>query len=151
MQYSFDKLPLPEQIYIGGVDTVRGYQLASGIGDHGFYANLELRVPPPFLRTRKIPWTDTTWGKFLQIVGFIDHGQTFEHGQNILREIGLKKNKKRKEHVHHDRAILTSAGAGLRLYGPWKFEWSLDVGYPLTGQHRSSDTIAYFRVAWKIL
>jgi hemolysin activation/secretion protein len=151
MQYSFDKLPLPEQIYIGGVDTVRGYQLAAGIGDHGLYANLELRVPLPFLRTHKIPWTDTTWGEFVQFVGFIDHGQTFGHGQNILREIGLVNGKKKKKHVHFDRAILTSVGPGIRIYGPWKFEWSFDVGYPLTDSHRSSDTIVYFRVAWKIL
>src|SRR5262249_16098720 len=60
MQYSLFKLPLPEHIYIGGVDTVRGYPLAVAIGDHGFYANLELRVPPPFLRAHKIPWTQTT-------------------------------------------------------------------------------------------
>jgi hemolysin activation/secretion protein len=151
MQYSFDKLLLPEQIYIGGVDTVRGYQLAAGIGDHGFYANVELRVPPPFLRSHKIPWTETTWGEFVQFVGFVDHGQTFAHGQDILREIGFKEGKNTKEHVHFDRAVLTSVGAGVRLYGPWKIEWSLDVGWPLTDQHRSSDTIVYFRVAWKIL
>jgi hemolysin activation/secretion protein len=151
MQYAFDELPLPEQIYVGGVDTVRGYQLAEGIGDHGLYANIELRVPPPFLRAHKIPWTDTTWGEFVQFVGFVDHGQTFAHGQDILREIGFKDGKKEKEHIHYERAILTSAGAGVRLYGPWKFEWSLDVGYPLTDKHRSSDTIVYFRVAWKII
>ena len=61
MQYAFNKLPLPEQIYIGGIDNVRGYQLAAGIGDHGLFATIELRVPPPFLRAHKIPWTDTTW------------------------------------------------------------------------------------------
>jgi hemolysin activation/secretion protein len=151
MQYSFDKLPLPEQIYIGGIENVRGYQLAAGIGDHGLYGTIELRVPPPFLRAHKIPWTDTTWGEFLQFVGFVDHGQTFAVGQDILREIGLRNGKRKKEHVHFDRAILTSAGAGVRLYGPWKIEWSLDVGYPLTDKHRSSDTIVYFRVGWKIL
>jgi hypothetical protein len=87
----------------------------------------------------------------LQFVGFCDHGQTFSHGQDVLREIGLRKNKSVKERVHFDRAVLTSVGAGARLYGPWKFEWSFDVGYPLTDKHRSSDTIAYFRVAWNIL
>jgi hemolysin activation/secretion protein len=151
LQYSFYKLPLPEQIYIGGVDTVRGYQLAAGIGDSGFYANLELRVPPPFLRAHKIPWTQTTWGEFLQFTLFCDHGQTFSHGQDILREIGVRHHKNVKKRVHFDRAILTSIGAGARLFGPWKFEWSFDVGYPLTDQHRSSETIAYFRVAWHIL
>jgi len=151
MQYSFDKLPLPEQIYVGGIDNVRGYQLAAGIGDHGLYGTIELRVPPPFLRSHKIPWTDTTWGEFLQFVGFVDHGQTFGFGQDILRVWGIKNGKKEKEHVHYDNAILTSAGAGVRLFGPWKIEWSLDVGYPLTDKHRSSETIVYFRVAWKIL
>ena len=87
----------------------------------------------------------------MQFVGFIDHGQTFAHGQNILREIGLVNGKKKKKQVHFDRAVLTAAGPGIRIYGPWKFEWSLDVGYPLTDKHRSSDTIVYFRVAWKIL
>jgi hemolysin activation/secretion protein len=150
MQYSFDKLPLPEQVYIGGVDTVRGYQLAAGIGDQGYYANIELRVPPPFLRAHKIPWTQTTWAEFVQFVGFVDHGRTFSFGQDILRELGFKHGKPTRTQ-NFNSAILTSAGAGVRLHGPWRFEWSFDVGYPLTDQHRSSDTIVYFRVAWNIL
>jgi hemolysin activation/secretion protein len=150
MQYSFDKLPLPEQVYIGGPDTVRGYQLAAGIGDHGYYSNIELRVPPPFLRARKIPWTDTTWAEFMQFVGFIDYGRTFSFGQNILRELGINHGKVTKMQ-NFNSALLTSAGAGVRVHGPWKIELSLDVGYPLTDKHRSSDTIVYFRVAWNIL
>lgn len=146
MQYSFDKLPLPEQIYIGGVDTVRGYPLASGIGDSGFYANIELRVPPPFLRAHKVPWIKKTWGEFLQFVGFLDHGQTFDHGQDILRTLMTPAST-----TNFKRANLTSAGCGARIYGPWKLEWSFDVGWPLTDQHRSSNTIVYFRVAWNIL
>lgn len=151
MQYSFNKLPLPEQIYIGGMDTVRGYPLAAGLGDTGFYGTLELRVPPPVLRAHKVPWSKKTWGEFLQFVGFVDHGHTFDVRQNVLREMGLKFGKKKKEHVAYDNTILTSAGVGARLYGPWKLEWSLDIGYPLTEKHRSSNTIVYFRVTWNIL
>jgi len=153
-QYSMFKLPLPEQMYIGGVDTVRGYKLAEGLGDSGFYANFELRVPPPFLREKKVPWSKKqTWGDFLQFVGFVDHGQTFNVGKLLIREITRSsEGKKEKEDVRQDgRVILTSAGAGLRMYGPWRLEWSFDAGYPLTEKHRSSTTILYFRVALKVL
>lgn len=152
-QFSFNKLPLPEQIYIGGVDTVRGYKLAVGLGDHGFYANVELRVPPPFIRKTKIPLSKKTWGEFLHFVGFLDHGQTFSIGEDVIREaVETSRGKERKAGVRQDgRAILTAVGAGFRIYGPWKFEFSLDAGYPLTDRHRSSDTITYFKVSWQIL
>lgn len=148
LQLSFNQLPLPEQIYIGGIDTVRGYALAEGLGDHGFYATLELHAPLPFLRAHHLPWSGKkTWGEFLQFVGFIDHGQTFAIGDMTLRELEIGSDK-----THFDsRAILTAAGPGIRLHGPWKLEWSFDVGFPLTQRHRSSNTITYFRVAWKIL
>jgi hemolysin activation/secretion protein len=153
-QYSFDKLPLPEQIYIGGMDTVRGYKLAEALGDHGFYANIELRVPPPFLRDKRLPWSKKKrWGEFLHFVGFLDHGQTFVYGHDILREIVLSMaGHSELEGVQQlGRAVLTSAGTGLRIYGPWKFEGSFDVAWPITSQHRSSNTILYYRIAWNIL
>ncbi len=147
-QFSLDKLPLPEEIYIGGIDTVRGYPLAEGISDCGYYGTLELHVPPPFLRAHKVPWSKKqTWGQFLQFVGFVDMGQTFSLGSDVLRE-----KTDGSDHTKLDgRVMLMSAGPGIRLYGPWKLEWSFDVGFPLTERHRSSNTITYFRVAWKIL
>ena len=48
-QFSPYKLTVPEQIYIGGVDTIRGFPLASALGDSGYYCNFELRFPPPGL------------------------------------------------------------------------------------------------------
>lgn len=147
-QFSFEKLPLPEEIYIGGIDTVRGYPLAEGISDCGYYGTVEFHVPPPFLRAHRVPWSKKqTWGEFLQFVGFLDMGQTFSLGNDILRE---KNNKS--DHTKLDgRVMLMSAGPGIRLHGPWKFEWSFDVGFPLTERHRSSNTITYFRVACNIL
>lgn len=151
-QYSFDKLPLPEQIFIGGVDTVRGYKLAEALGDSGFYANIELRVPPPFLRGHKVPWSKKRWGEILQFVGFVDHGQTFTKGADkIFENVEVDDHKKRTPIPVVGRAILTSAGAGIRIYGPWKLEFSFDAGYPLTERLRSSTTITYYRVAWKVL
>ncbi|MBS0616159.1 MAG: ShlB/FhaC/HecB family hemolysin secretion/activation protein [Verrucomicrobia bacterium] len=152
-QYAFEKLPLPEQIYIGGIDTVRGYPLAVGLGDYGFYATAELHVPPPFLRDHKIGWMKKRWGDFLQFVGFLDHGQTFVFGHELIREGTKTPSGKIKESdaEHPGRVILTSAGAGVRLYGPWNLEASFDVGFPLTKRHKTSNSIVYFRVAWNVL
>jgi hemolysin activation/secretion protein len=147
-QFSFDKLPLPEQIYIGGIDTVRGYSLAEGISDCGYYGTVELHAPLPVLRGHKLPWSKKqTWGEFLQFVGFFDIGQTFSLGTDILRQDNPDS-----DHTKLDgRVMLASVGPGIRLHGPWKLEWSFDVGFPLTARHRSSNTIIYFRVAWNIL
>ncbi len=148
MQLTMDKLPLPEEIYIGGIDTVRGYSLAEGISDCGYYGTIELHVPPPFLRAHLVPWSKKqTWGEFLQFVGFLDAGQTFSLGDDILREKSNDSNHTRLS----DRVMLMSVGPGIRLHGPWKLEWSFDVGFPITERHRSSSTITYFRVAWNVL
>ncbi|MGH2612926.1 MAG: ShlB/FhaC/HecB family hemolysin secretion/activation protein, partial [Rhabdochlamydiaceae bacterium] len=147
-QFSFDKLPLPEEIYIGGIDTVRGYPLAEGISDCGYYGTVEFHIPPPFLRAHLIPWSKKkTWGEFLQFIAFLDMGQTFSLGTDILRE-----ENEGSDHTKLDgRVMLMSVGPGIRLHGPWKLEWSFDVGFPLTERHRSSNTIIYFRVACNIL
>ncbi len=147
-QMSVDKLPLPEEIYIGGIDTVRGYPLAEGISDCGYYGTIEFHVPPPFLRAHRLPWSNKqTWGEFLQFVAFMDMGQTFSIGTDILRRVT-----ENADHTKLDgRVMLMSAGPGVRLHGPWKLEWSFDVGFPITERHRSSNTITYFRVAWNIL
>lgn len=151
-QATGDKLPLPEQIYIGGIDTVRGYTLAEGLGDNGFYTNLELRIPLPFLHARKVPWSKKCWGEFFQLVGFFDHGQTFTVGMDKLYQNKIVEGTLERGVVSQPgRAILTSMGVGARLYGPWKLEFSFDAGYPLTERHRSSQTITYYRVAWKIV
>lgn len=151
-QGTWDKLPLPEQIYIGGIDTVRGYKLAEGLGDNGFYTNVELRVPIPFLHHRAVPWSKKSWGEFFQFVAFFDHGQTFTVGADNLYQNKVVGDSVQRGTVQQPgRAILTSVGFGARLNGPWKLEFSFDAGYPLTERHRSSSTITYYRVAWKIV
>lgn len=131
-QYSFYKLPLAEQIYIGGIDTVRGYPLACALGDSGYYGNLELRVPPPW-RNAHI-WKGKRWKEFLQLVGFIDHGGVY------LRH-GLVEDQR-------NFLTLTSVGAGLRLYGPARFSANFDMGFPLTEPKKRQSPIYYFKVNW---
>ncbi len=136
-QASFYKLPLSEEFYIGGINTVRGYPLAVSLGDSGFCANVEFRAPPPFPKW-KIPHTKKRFGEVLQFVGFVDHGETFEYGNAINDQ--------------SNRAFLTSVGVGARIFGPWNFNCSMDVGFPLTDhQYKTQDAIFYFKLGLKII
>ncbi|MDF2439938.1 MAG: outer membrane protein insertion porin family, partial [Abditibacteriota bacterium] len=57
---SFGALPAFEQYFIGGSDTVRGYDVDEQLGDNQFYTNLELRY---------------RFQRKFQIVGFLDVGK----------------------------------------------------------------------------
>lgn len=57
---SFGQLPAFEQYFVGGTDTVRGYDVDTQLGDNQIYNNFELRF-----RVQKQ----------LQLVGFIDAGK----------------------------------------------------------------------------
>lgn len=59
---SLKQLPAFEQYYIGGSDTVRGYDIDEQFGDNQFYGNLELRY---------------RFQNKIQIVGFADAGTAF--------------------------------------------------------------------------
>ncbi|RYG62798.1 hypothetical protein EON80_22445, partial [bacterium] len=59
---SLKQLPAFEQYYIGGSDTVRGYNIDQQFGDNQFYGNLELRY---------------RFQSKIQVVGFFDAGTAF--------------------------------------------------------------------------
>jgi outer membrane protein insertion porin family len=59
---SFGQLPAFEQYFIGGTDTVRGYDVDEQFGDNQIFSNLELR----YRLQRK-----------LQLVGFVDVGSAY--------------------------------------------------------------------------
>ena len=126
-QWSFYKLPIPEQFYIGGMDTVRGYPLASALGDSGYYMNLELRLPPPFRNYRAFG-TQRKWKEIFQFVAFVDLGGVARKGY-----VGM-----------------VSAGAGLRFYGPYNLDLNIDWGVPLNNQHKGPGSIWYWKLNWKI-
>ena len=138
-QLSFYKLPLSEEFYIGGINTVRGYPLAVSLGDTGFCVNVEFRVPPPFIKSFKEPHSKKMWQEIIQFVGFIDHGESFEYGNSINEQT--------------NRAFLTSVGVGARIFGPWNFNCSMDVGFPLTNrkEYGKQDAIFYFKLGLKII
>lgn len=134
-QISPYKLPLPQQFYIGGIDTVRGYEMATALGDDGYVANAEFRMPLfAFLDRKNIPCTHKTWAEFLQLIFFIDTGGVY-----------LKNGKQENQ---RNFVGLTGVGTGLRVHGPNRLDFSLDVGFPLTQYRKTSTYMKYFRVTW---
>ncbi len=124
------KLPISEQLYIGGVDSVRGFPIAAALGDDGYYANLEFRAALPFIRDTKVPFfKQRKWKEFLQLVGFVDQG-------------GVKLNGGGEHQSHH--ISMTGAGAGIRIFAPY-VNFTFDVAFPLTGDKKQSSPVYYFK------
>ncbi|MBX7066552.1 MAG: BamA/TamA family outer membrane protein [Parachlamydiales bacterium] len=132
-QLSLYKLPLGEQMYIGGFDTVRGYQLAAALGDHGYCVSGEFRLPIPGLSGKCVhPKLHKTWDEFIQFVAFFDHGGVFLNGG------GEDQNR---------RIYLTGTGPGVRIFGPWHINLTFDIGFPLTHTFETSNPFYYFKAS----
>lgn len=125
-QWSPNKLTVPEQIYIGGSDTVRGFPLAVGLGDSGYYLNMEFRIPPPWLAEKRFFWSKKKWREVFQFDVFVDHGGTF------LQSI--------------ENLFLLGTGVGVRLHGPYGLEFSIDVGFPLNHRDLTRDAFTYIKL-----
>ncbi len=123
-QWSPYKLTSPEQMYIGGVDTVRGFPLAVAVGDSGYYANFELRIPPLFRLKTSL---NNPINNRVQIVLFSDQGAALLHD-------GVNQ-------------FYCSAGVGLRLNQIWKFSVAFDMGVPLNHRAVTNNIFWYLRIA----
>jgi hemolysin activation/secretion protein len=123
-QYSFNKLPVPEQLYIGGSDSVRGFPLSKSLGDSGYYMNLELRSPIPGLSDAKFFRTQKSWKEVIQLGLFVDHGGTFMRSD-------------------YD-AYLWGSGLSLKLNALWNTSLSLDIGFPLNHRGEGKDRKSCF-------
>ncbi len=125
-QWSPSKLTVPEQIYIGGVDTIRGFPLAVAMGDSGYYVNMELRLPPfglcdkPFFRTQK------KWKDVLQFALFMDQG-----GVSM-------------QSAHN--TFLVGTGFGVIINGPWSLSLTADAAFPLNHRSRSNSAFYYLKL-----
>lgn len=126
-QGSFYKLAIPEQVYIGGSDTVRGFPLAVSLGDSGFYGNAEVRIPPPLLANLRFFMAKKKWREVMQLATFVDTGGTFYYGG--------------------PNTFLWGSGFGFRFKGPWSLGLSIDVGFPLNHKDLSNGTMVYIKVA----
>lgn len=125
-QWSPSKLTLPQQLYIGGSNTVRGYPLSVALGDSGYYVNTEVRTPLPIFMEKQFFWTKRKWKEALQIVGFVDTGGTFFN--------------------NGPHTFITGAGFGVRVLGPYNLSVSFDLGYPLNRHDLSSGAFNYLKI-----
>lgn len=125
-QLSPSKLTLPEQIYIGGVDTVRGFPLAEALGDSGYYVNCEFRFPIPFLANKKFFNVNKKWKEIIQFDAFVDNGGVFLQSER--------------------NTILWGSGVGVRVNGPWTLALSIDVGFPLNHRDHNRDAFIYIKL-----
>lgn len=125
-QWSPSKLTLPEQIYIGGDDTVRGYPLAVALGDSGYYFNFEFRLPPPLIAEKKVFMAKKKWKEVIQFDAFLDHGGVF------LRSVR--------------NTFLWGTGVGVRVNLPWTLTFSIDVGFPLNHHDLTKGAFTYIKL-----
>lgn len=125
-QWSPNKLTVPEQMYLGGIDTVRGYPLAVALGDSGYYYNVEFRLPPFGISDCRFFKTCKRWKDILQFAAFFDQGGVFL-----------------KEYSHR---YLCGAGFGAIINGPLSFSLTIDVGFPLIHEDYSKKPFFYFKL-----
>jgi len=125
-QLSPSKLTLPEQFYIGGVDTVRGFPLAVGLGDSGYCFNFEVRIPPLFLANKKIFRLKKRLKEVVQLDFFLDHGGAFLQSEG--------------------NTFLWGSGLGAKVKGPYNLVLSVDVGFPLNHRDENRGVFTYIKV-----
>ena len=109
LQLTPNDLPSPEQISLGGRETVRGYRQSQVVGDNGVFASVEMWLPM---------WRDEDLDMALQLAPFFDFG----HGWN--NDLTLEKDN-----------TLFSAGVGLQYRIKDRFRdrflIRLDYGIPI--------------------
>ena len=125
-QWSPNQLTVPEQIYIGGADTVRGFPLASALGDSGYYMNIECRVPPFGIKDTQFFSSKKKWKDIVQFSAFVDHGGVFFKGGPDTFE--------------------WATGVGLRINAFWSLGFTAEVGFPLNHRDQSRDAFFYFKL-----
>ncbi|MGF1490215.1 MAG: ShlB/FhaC/HecB family hemolysin secretion/activation protein [Prochloraceae cyanobacterium] len=109
LQLAKDSLPAFEQVGLGGLETVRGYQNSIAVGDNGLFLSGELRYPL---------WRNEAKQMRLQLVPFIDFGKVW----NTSIEDPLVTN-------------LLSVGLGLRFEIRDRLEVDLNYGIPLINRN----------------
>jgi len=100
-QIAGQNLPPQEEMYLGGIDTVRGYPSADFLADNGFFTNVELVIPSFMIPEElKFPYGENFLRDEITGVLFFDYGY------------GEKKFSLPSEEKRH---ILAGVGAGVRV------------------------------------
>ncbi|MBM3197939.1 MAG: ShlB/FhaC/HecB family hemolysin secretion/activation protein [Chlamydiae bacterium] len=131
LQGTFNKIPLPEQLSLGGEGTIRGFPSGVACGDNGYFTNIEFHIPPPFIKNKMFTPMNRQWKEVLNFLVFLDHGGVFT---NSFVE------------GEFSPAYLTAVGAGFRFYGPKNLVISLDAAFPTTSLYKQFNSFVYFRI-----
>lgn len=113
-QYSPNKLFSTEQMYLGGVYSIRGYQPSEILGDYGVAGSLEFRVPFPFLK-QILPEKYKHLSRKVQLVAFYDFGYVkdndnlYGYPKNFLHSTGFGGN------INITDSICVQLGVGFPL------------------------------------
>lgn len=125
-QFASEKLTPQQEMYLGGIDSVRGYPSGDYLADTGFYSNIELLIPANFLPDWfKVPYGERPIKDEITGVLFFDYGWGMKRGK-IEGEVSDRR--------------MAGLGAGVRLrvlnQALIRLEWGIPldpvVNYPLT-------------------
>ncbi|MDJ0716471.1 MAG: POTRA domain-containing protein [Prochloraceae cyanobacterium] len=105
VQLTPDLLPAPEQLSLGGRETVRGYRQSQVVADNGVFASVEMWLPM---------WRDEDLDMALQMAPFFDFG----YGSN-------------NDGTLEEDNTLFSVGVGLQYRAGERFFVRLDYGIPI--------------------
>lgn len=121
-----DTVPIFERFFVGGADSIRGYQSRGEIGpiEGG-------RVFTVFNAEYKIPLYVENKRRILQIVLFADAGGAWKSSQDVIFRAGHSRTE-----GDNERYLKTSIGFGIRITTP-VFPIRLDWGYGLN--HRAGE------------
>ena len=115
-QYSPQSLYAAEQMYLGGVYSIRGYQSSELLGDYGISGTFEIRTPVPGLQ-KILPKKIKSWADKIKLAAFYDWGYVNEYNnlynypRNFLSSVGVG------TYINLTDAIYVQMGIGIPI-GP---------------------------------
>lgn len=113
-QYSPQSLYSAEQMFLGGVYSIRGYQPSELLGDYGVAGSIEIRTPIPGLE-KVLPVKIKHWSDKIKLAAFYDWGYVKEHNNlygyssNFLHSVGFG------TYINLTDAIYVQLGVGFPL------------------------------------
>jgi hemolysin activation/secretion protein len=130
-QIASKPLPASLQKYMGGVNSVRGYQEREASGDHGVYVNAELRLRSSSEKTASKSFS-------LQPFFFYDFGFVNDHDDAPLS-------------ASDDTTTMHSIGSGIRANVVKHFNAGLHFGLPLkdTPDSKAQDPRVHFNLDFR--
>ncbi len=111
-QYSPQSLYSAEQMFLGGVYSIRGYQPGELLGDYGLAGSFEIRTPVPGLQ-KILPEKFKSWSDKIKLAFFYDWGSIrenvvqYDYPNNFLQSVGFG------TYINLTDALYLQAGIGI--------------------------------------